>query len=216
MNSRHAIVAAAVLLSACVPYKPMLSLEESPQTIPVNVLVRPLRDASPPEDKEHAATRSFSQTHPDSLEGELSALVTQAILSDFRSTSVFQSIRKQEAHPDLILGGTIHRFHGQVSIPTWLLIPGVGWATQIFWSPLQEWQGEIDLELTLSTPTGEILKTYRGRADYEEIADYDSRYWSSPHLPAHRRLNHAFTEAVQQIRDQILRDREQLITRIRR
>jgi hypothetical protein len=206
MNSRHMIVAAALFLAACVPYKPMLSLENSPHTIPVNVSVQPLRDASPPEDKEHAARRSFSQTGPDSLEGDLGALVTQAILADFRSTSVFRSIHMEQDHSDLVLGGTIHRFYGQVSIPSWLLIPGVGWAAQIFWSPVQEWEGEVDLELTLARPTGAVLGAYRGRVAYQEIADYDSRYWSSPHLPAHRRLNEAFTEAVHQIRDQMLRD----------
>jgi hypothetical protein len=203
-------VSALLLLAACVPYKPMLSLENSPHTIPVKILIQPLHDASPPEDKEHPAQRSFSQTGADSLEGDLGALVTQAILADFRSTSVFQSIRTEQKHPDLILGGTIHRFYGQVSIPSWLLIPGVGWAAQIFWSPVQEWEGEVDLELTLSTPTGLVLGSYRGHADYEEIADYDSRYWSSPHLPAHRRLNQAFTEAIGQIRDRMLRDRDRL------
>lgn len=209
------IVAAALFLAACVPYKPMVSLENSPSTIPVKVSVQPLRDASPTEDKEPAARRNFSQTGLDSLEGDLGALVTQAILSDFRSTSVFQSIRTEQDHPDLILSGTIHRFYGQVSIPSWLLIPGIGWAAQIFWSPVQEWEGEVDLELTLTTPTGLVLGTYRGRAAYEEIAEYDSRYWASPLLPAHRRLNDAFTKAVRQIRDQMLRDRDRLMAGIR-
>jgi hypothetical protein len=207
---RPVLAGGLALLSACVPYKPMLSLENNPLTIPVSVSVQPLRDASPPEDKDHAARRSFSQTHADSLEGELDALVTKAILADFRSTSLFRSIRMNQEHPDLVLGGTIHRFYGQVSIPAWLMIPGVGWAAQIFWSPVQEWEGAVDLELTLSTPTGVVVGAYRGRAAYYESADYDSRYWSSPQLPAHRRLNRAFTEAAQQIRDQMLRDRDRL------
>ncbi len=136
-------------------------------------------------------------------------------MADFSATAVFQSIRKGEDHPDLILSGTIHRFYGQATIPSWLLIPGLGWAVNTFASPVQEWQGTVDLELTLARPNGQIVGTYRGHAVYQEIADHDSRYWSMPLYPAHVRLNRAFTEAVQQIREQILRDRDLLTASLR-
>lgn len=205
----------AFLLAACVPYKPTLSLEKSPHTIPASVSVQLLRDASPPDDKEDLAEGTVSQTK--SMEGDLSELVAQAIVADFSATGVFQSIRADQAgrrdgdHPDLILSGTIHRFYGQATIPSWLMIPGVGWAVNAFASPAQEWQGAVDLELTVTRPDGQVVGTYRGRAAYQEVAEHDSRYWSMPLYPAHARLNLAFTEAVQQIRDQMLRDRDRLI-----
>jgi hypothetical protein len=79
---------------------------------------------------------------------------------------------------------------------------------------VQEWQGAVDLELILARPNGQVVGIYRGHATYQEIADHDSRYWSMPLYPAHVRLNRAFTEAVQQIRDQILRDRDRLAASI--
>jgi hypothetical protein len=195
-------------------YKPALSLEKSPHTIPASVAVLTLRDASPPDDKEDLAEGTVSQTK--SLEGALATMVTQAIIADFSATGVFRSIRAGRAsqkdgdHPDLILSGTIHRFYGQATIPSWLMIPGVGWAVNAFASPAQEWQGAVDLELTVTRPDGQVIGSYRGHATYQEIAEHDSRYWSAPLYPAHARLNQAFTEAVQQIRDQILRDRDRL------
>src|SRR3990167_4095440 len=114
----------ALLLSACMPYKPALALEKSPHTIPASVSVQLLRDASPPDDKEDLAEGTVSQT--GSMEGDLSALVTQALVADFSATGIFRSIRKGGDHSDLILSGTIHRFYGQATIPSWLMIPGVG------------------------------------------------------------------------------------------
>ncbi|TLY14187.1 MAG: hypothetical protein E6K69_08100 [Nitrospirae bacterium] len=139
-----------LLESACVPYKPTLHLEESPHTIPAKVYLELLDDASPPEDKEDASGQSLSQTSTQLMEGDLTTLVTQAILADFRATSVFQSISSQQENPDLILSGTIHRFYGQVSLPSWLLIPGVKLAVQAFWGIVQGWEGDVDLELTLA------------------------------------------------------------------
>jgi hypothetical protein len=197
---------------ACVPYKPTLLLEKSSHTIPVSVSVQLLRDASPSDDKEDLAEGTVSQTK--SMEGDLSELVAQAIVADFSATGVFRSIRKGGDHPDLILSGTIHRFYGQATIPSWLMIPGVGWAVNALASPAQEWQGAVDLELTVTRPDGRVIGAYRGHVTYQEIAEHDSRYWSAPLYPAHARLNQAFTEAVQQIRDQILRDRDRLLTAI--
>jgi hypothetical protein len=204
-----------LLLSGCIPYKPTLMLEDSAHTIPASVSVQPLRDASPPDDKEAASRSSYAQTSASSMEEELSPLVTRAIVADFSATSVFRSIRMGQDHADLILSGTIHRFYGQVSIPSWLLIPGVGWTVKTLGSPVQEWEGEVDLELTLALPNGQALGTYRGRTDYMEIATYDNHYWSMPLYPAHARLNRAFTEAVRQILGQMMSDRDRLIASLR-
>jgi len=205
-----------LLCSGCVPYKPTLHLEESPHTIPAKVYLEPLRDASPPGDKEDASGQSLSQTSADLMEGDLTTLVTRAILTDFRATSVFQSISPERENPDLVLSGTIHRFYGQVALPSWLLIPGVKLAVQAFWGIVQGWEGDVDLELTLARSDGQVLSTYRGQAHYQEIAQHDHRFWSVPLYPAHARLNRAFTDAVSQIREQMLRDRDVLMAGLRK
>jgi hypothetical protein len=201
------LIGMSLLSAGCVPYKPTVSLERSPHTIPASVAIQPLRDATPPDDRDNLAEHSISQT--GTLEGELSALVTQALEADFSATGLFRSIGTRERDPDLILTGTIHRFYGQATVLSWL-IPGAGWTVNAVASPSQAWQGEVDLELTLTRPDGRVLGTYRGRARYDEIASYDHHYWAMPLYPAHARLNQAFSEAVQDVREQILRDRGML------
>ena len=83
-------------------------------------------------------------------------------------------------------------------------------------TPFQQWEGEVDLELVLATPEGTVLGTYRGQADYSQVEGRDHHSWSMPLYPAHARLNRAFTEAVEQIRDQIFGDREKLLAAISR
>ena len=217
MRISHLLTIGCTLLSAsaCVPYKPTLFLDPSPVTIPAKVQVRTLNDVSPQDDKEHATAHSFSQTSTDSLEENLDTLVTKAILADFSATSVFKSVANSEREPDLILSGTIYRFSGDVTLPSWTMIPGVAWAISAFWAPAQERHGIVDLEVTLARPNGEIVGRYRGCGQYAEVAGYDHHYWSMPVYPAHRRLNQLFTTAVQDIRDQILDDREVLVAAVR-
>lgn len=199
--------AGLLLLSACLPYKPTLKLEPTFQTIPASVRVRPLVDASPPEDRQAASDWSLAQTSGEVMEGDLSALVTKALIADFSATGVFQAIHRNQSSPDLILSGKIRRFYGEVSLPSWLRLPGLSWMAHAYWVPFQEWEGEVDLEISLAAADGTVLETYRGRADYAEVATREGVYWSMPLYPAHARLNRAFTEAVEQIRDQIFRDR---------
>ncbi len=208
-----AVLCWVLALVACVPYKPALWLEKSPETIPATVKVQPLSDLTPPDDKVPVADGVIAQT--GTMEGDLSGLVTKAISADFSATAVFRSIRRNEDRPQLILGGTIRRFYGQAAIPFWLRIPGVNWMVNALVSPVQAWQGEVDLEVTLATPDGRTVGTYRGRVQYQEIGDADSRSWSMPLYPAHVRLNQAFTDAMAQIRDQILRDKATLLAAIR-
>lgn len=208
---------AILLLTACaISYKPTLKMEATFHTIPAKVLVQPLRDASPPDDKQDSTEASFSQTSPSMMEGDLGALVTKALVADFSATGVFQTLHRNQAKPDLILSGTIRRFYGQVSIPSWLHISWMSWAAHAYWTPFQQWEGEVDLELVLATPEGTVLGTYRGQADYSQVEGRDHHYWSMPLYPAHARLNRAFTEAVEQIRDQIFGDREKLLAAISR
>nr|MBI3613505.1 hypothetical protein [Nitrospirota bacterium] len=210
-------VGGILLLAACaIPYKPTLKMEATFHTIPARVLVQPLRDASPPDDKQDSTEASFSQTSPSMMEGDLSTLVTKAVVADFSATGVFQTLHRNQQSPDLILSGTIHRFYGEVSTPSWLHVPWMSWAAHAYWVPFQQWEGEVDLELVLSTPDGKVLGAYRGQADYSQLEGRDHHYWSMPFYPAHARLNRAFTDAVEQIRDQIFGDRDKLLAAIRR
>lgn len=210
-------VGVIVLLTSCaISYKPTLKMEATFKTIPAKVLVRPLVDASPPDDKQASSEASLSQTSPGSMDGDLSALVTKALVADFSATGVFQTLHRNQPDPDLVLSGTIHRFYGQVSTPSWLHVSWMSWAAHAYWVPFQQWEGEVDLELVLSTPDGTVLGTYRGQADYNQLEGRDHHYWSMPLYPAHARLNRAFTDAVEQIRDLMFQDRDKLLAALHR
>jgi len=176
-------VVCLLCLPACLPYKPTLKMEHTVRTIPATVLVRPFADASPPEDKQAVSEWSLAQTGAGVMEGDLGALVTKAVIADFSATAVFRSIHRNQAHPDLVLSGTIRRFFGEVSLPSWLRFPGMSWMAHAYWVPFQEWEGEVDLEVSLATPGGRVLATYRGRADYAEVATREGVYWSMPLYP---------------------------------
>lgn len=200
-----------LVLAGCVTYKPTLYLDESPTTIPVEVYVEELRDATPPEDRESLSRSSLTQTSADEMEGALAPLVTKAITADFSATGLFRSVASRPDRADLILRGTIRRFHGEVTLPSWMVLPGLSLAAQAFWGLAQQWEGKVELELVALGPDGRTLGTYRGLSRYEEVATHDRHFWSMPFYPAHIRLNQAFTEAMRQIREQLLKDRDRLV-----
>jgi hypothetical protein len=212
LRARSRRLAAALLLplAGCVPYTPTLYLEASPATIPVEVYVEELRDATPPEDREASSRASLAQTSASEMDGELAPLVTKAITADFSATGLFRSVASRPDRADLILRGTIRRFHGEVTLPPWMVLPGLSLAAQAFWGLAQQWEGDVELELVALSRDGHTLGAYRGLSRYEEVAAHDRHFWSMPFYPAHIRLNEAFTEAVRQIREQLLKDRERL------
>lgn len=193
-----------LLLSACVHYTPAIALDESPKTVAVTVEMRPFQDASPIEDTESGTTvgRGLSVTHPDVLTGSLPDLIAGAVLDDFRRNAVFATIRKHPDKPDFLLSGTIHRFYERYRLPGWSAIPPLGFLAALFGAKLDRFTGEADLELTLTDPAGTLTRRYRGTSAFDV-----EQGWYDGYTERGVRLNQAFTEAVRQIRDQILRDR---------
>ncbi len=201
----------SVALFGCASYTPTLHLERSLRTIPATLYVEPLEDISPPDDRRDPDGSTLSQTNAQTMEGELSALLTKAIRADLSASSVFHRLALDRGQADLVLTGRIHRFYGFVTLPSWLTLPGLSLRLQAVWGFVQSWAGEVDLELTLSRPDGVLIATYRGTSQYREVAAYDHRYWAASLYPAHARLNQAFTDAVRQITDQMLHDQAKML-----
>jgi len=142
-------------------------------------------------------------TDPAYLDGPLAELVTRAILKDFRTNGVFDAIGRNTSYPDLVLSGEIHRFQEQVRSPRWLAIPVVNLLVMLFAAPVESHAVDVDLELVLAYPDGVRLGQYRGQSQFtQKISVYDPEIWNEE---GHR-LNLAFTEAVRQIREQMLED----------
>jgi hypothetical protein len=62
--------------------------------------------------------------------------------------------------------------------------------------------GEVDLTVIVLKSTGEIVGRYRGRERFDET------FRPNSDMSPGERLNHAFSAAVQQIREKILADSE--------
>ncbi len=194
--------AVAVSLSACtaISYKPALSLGPSPVKIPAKIRVESFVDRSPSEDKTKRAGGS-SATEPDSMTGDLGTEVTNAIIADFLANGVFAEAGKNIGHPDAVMTGEIKRFYGRAGLSS------VGWITALIYPiwllgvPMQSSEGAVDLEVSIRRPDGALLGTYSGRAQF---SDWYTMYNPSIHGVA---LNKAFTQAMQQIRDQIIADK---------
>src|SRR6059058_5199077 len=105
------MVGLCTLLSGCAQhYTPKISLGESPETIPLQVELRPLKDTPEPKDLSQAYGLVAEHVKPAEV-GEMAGPITQAILQDFRENFVFQQIGTHLEHPDAILTGTINTFY---------------------------------------------------------------------------------------------------------
>ncbi len=198
-------LASVLFLGACtsISYKPALSLGPSPIKIPAKLQVETFVDHSPPEDKTKRAL-GVSATEPDSLAGELSAEVTNAVIADFLINGLFTEAGKGINNPDAIMTGEIKRFYGRAGLngvgaitlpinPIWLL--GL---------PMQSSEGGVDLEISIRRPDGTRLGTYRGRS---EFSDWYTMY-NQVAIGVGTALNKAFDQAMQQIRDRIIADKD--------
>jgi len=193
-------------LQACSHYVPRVIPEESPQTIPARVQLQTLVDASTAGSQNSPQARSGGDgaiTDPAYLDEPLAELVTKAILKDFRTNGVFDAIGRNTSYPDLMLQGEIHRFQERVRSPRWLAIPLVNLLVMLFAAPVESHAVDVELELALAYPDGTPLGQYRGQSQFtQKISIYDPEVWNAE---GHR-LNLAFTEAVHQIREQMLAD----------
>ncbi len=200
-------LASVLFLSACtsISYKPALSLGPSPIKIPAKLQVETFVDRSPSEDKSKRAGGS-SATEPDSLAGDLGTEVTNAVIADFLANGVFTEVGKHIQHPDAVMTGQIKRFYGRAGLNAagWITLPiNPIWFLGI---PMQSSEGEVDLEVSIRRPDGAVLGTYSGRAQF---SDWYTMYNPSIHGVG-TALNKAFTQAMQQIRDQIIADKGKL------
>jgi hypothetical protein len=199
------VLISVLFLSACtsISYKPALSLGPSPVKIPAKIQVETFVDRSPAEDKSKRAM-GVSATEPDSLAGDLSAEVTNAVIADFLVNGVFTEVGKGINEPDAIMTGEITRFYGRAGLnavgvitlpinPIWFL--GV---------PMQSSEGGVDLAVSIRRPDGALLGTYSGRSQF---SDWYTMY-NRVDIGVGTALNKAFNQAMQQIRDRIIADKD--------
>lgn len=205
-------IAAALLLAAtgagCLPfsYEPRMSLGVSPERLPLRVEVHDLQDVSPPEDRRRRLGGT-SATATDSLAGELSTQVTDAILTSFRNDAVFSELRRRVGSPDLVMSGNIREFYA-VSFLHPIALPAVFTFFPPFLGvPIYASEAGVDLEITFALPDGQRVATY--------AAARQSSYWSSiyrmPFYGVGTDLNKLLSEVMLDVRQQMYADREKLL-----
>lgn len=200
-----------LLLSGCYTYKgpqylPSVELTRSSTPIQKKVLTHPLVDRSPEADKETGLMQwtGSSATAKGTLKGELAELVTQSLIGTMRRAHLFESIEADQASPDLVLTGTIHRFYERANEP--MVSVCCGFIGAFIGVPLLIEEGEIDIEIVLSTPEGKPIKNYRKRGDFNKwMNGYDGRAWKRYSHGFY--LNRIFSEVASQFIESISSDR---------
>lgn len=191
-------------LTSCqsISYKPSLSLGESPRTIGARVKIETFVDDSPVQDKAKKAGGT-SATAPGTLQGNLGTEVASAVLTDFRDNQVFEVIKKKIEDPDLILKGRILRFYGKAGPNTtfWISLP-IYYIIWWFGVPVLSDEGMVDLEISIHRSDGTLLGKYSAKSEFS--ASYS--IYNNPTFGIGTRLNHAFSECISKIRQQILAD----------
>jgi hypothetical protein len=196
----------ALALSGCtaVAYQPALTLDKSLVKIRAKAQVEPFVDRSPAADKSKRIG-GVSATEARTLAGDLATEVTNAVLTDFALNGVFQEVGKSVDDPDLLVRGEIRRFYGKAGINTfgWLTYPAEMLAPiWLLGLPVSSTEGAVDIVLTIHRPDGALLGEYHGQATFSDSYSI----YSSETLAVGTRLNKAFTEAVAQIRAQLVVD----------
>lgn len=185
--------------AAAASYVPTIKLTESPQTIEARAQLGPFENNIPPTDPEHA--RGDQEVTKIAMEGALTDLVQQAVLADFRTNSVYRSVRLHEEHPDLVIQGHIYQFSEFRSKPWYAKIPLIG---RLF-SDGERIEGGVSLDLMVLTPDGLLVGIYTGQSHIPTDAS-TSALLSKNHRSPGQQLNRAFTESMRQIRQQMAMD----------
>jgi len=198
----------ALALSSCtaVTYQPTLALDKSPVKIRAKAQVESFVDHSPAADKSKRIG-GVSATEARTLAGNLATEVTNAVINDFSINGVFEEVGKNVDNSDIVVKGEIHRFYGKAGINTfgWLTSPAQVMApVWLLGLPVNSSEGAVDIVMTIHGRDGGLLGTYHGQATFSESYSV----YSDETLAVGTRLNKAFTEAIAQIRAQILADKD--------
>ncbi len=201
------LMAALALLSGCVEhYTPKVDLSESSATIPIIVELHRFKEA--PEAKMPGQPYGLVASHATMAEpGELAGPITDAVLEGLRKNHVFEHIDTFAEHPDVILTGRIRKFYETYRPKVWTRLPYAKILAKLIAADTYTATVEVDLDIVLLGANGVRIGTYRGHATKTD--DFVPSKQNEPGA----RLNWALSEAVEQVRQSLLRD-EKLVSEI--
>ncbi len=222
-----AVVSIFTVSCSTISYSPKLTLDVSPKTIQKSVQVEKFIDSSPLEDKQNPFL-GLSVTNQESLSGELNLEVTNAIISDFSVNAVFSSISRKLEKPDYLMKGEIIKFNGKSTLNNYAkasyvmalaafiiapiaaeplvylgTIPLFTWYLGI---PISNNTSEISIVIKLYDKNNLLVGTYQNDISSRKSSNmYNNRSLAVPSM-----TNKLFSEAIQNIRMQIIQDIDKL------
>ena len=206
MKSKIFILILTLCITSCatiISYSPKVSLDTSSQTIKKTVKVLNFVDNVPIDDKKKPFG-GYSVTDSESLAGNLSTEVTNAIVQDFNTNDVFTKISKNDDNPDFIIKGEIINFKGKYhpTIGAWITLPiDPIW---FFGFPIMKDDINIQIKLSIYKKSGELVGEYYGKSFSTKLYNaYTNKILGLP-----SRTNKQFSEAINQIRDKIILDKD--------
>lgn len=185
-------------------YQPELNLEKSSLTIHKTVHIKAFKDN---RIKERKRQNIYSLTDAPSFNKDLSTEVTNALKNDFSNNLVFKSVTKQLDSADYVLVGEITNFNSTIRPTTGAYISMYS-IVGIFFMPFtginfNKMEANIGLTMKMYSKDGLLVGTYTGNSSILEKA---SIYESKKMHNFHKQTNANFSNAVLQIREQILKD----------
>lgn len=197
-----ALVIAAIVSGCSTKYDPQLTLPPSSFNRAIDAVVE-LHPLQPAESLRsgHSTYGVLAEDYVNRPPTKMSQAITAEVLNELSSSGLFRRITLYDPQPDLVLTGRIEQFYEHDRRKIWSYVPYYSdKLAGLFRLNTYMSSGEVQLTMMLLKPTGELVGTYVGRAKFEE--DYTPNDETKPG----GRLNRAFSDALAQIRDEMLAD----------
>ena len=196
------LLAIAIISGCSTKYEPHLTLPPSTfnRAIEAIVELHPLQAAEGLRSG-HSTYGVLAEDYVNRPPSKMSQVITAEILSELSSSGLFRRISLYDPHPDLVLTGRIERFYEHDRRKLWTYVPYYSdRLAGLFRLNTYISSGEVQLTMMLLKPTGQLVGTYVGRAQFNED------FTPNDEVRPGGRLNRAFSDALAQIRDEMLSD----------
>ena len=170
----------------------------------LDVSPKKFKDNTPEKDRNNPFA-GFSVTNKEALSSELPIEVTNAIIADFSTNALFKEISRRIDNPDFVMKGQINKFVGKSRMTTFGIVSMFTYVGVISWyfgTPIRANETEMELIVSLYNSKEELIGTYTGKYKDKIL----SSMYKNTALALPSQTNKSFSNAISQIRDQILND----------
>ncbi len=200
------LAAASLILFSCstISYMPTVSLDIADKTIYKSIQIDKFVDVSDPYDRNNPFL-GLSVTNEEAMPNDLALNVTNAVVSDFSTNSVFSNASRRVENPDYVMKGEIKKYKGISKLTNYgyvSFITIIGIYTWFLGMPVEKIETEIEIEVSIYDNQENFIATYTGKATgFRRTSMYRSIALATP-----SQTNRDFSLAIEDIRKQIAAD----------